>query len=252
MELNFKKETIQSQVRNEKKEEYYANNKDMIAGQQQQAVDDANSDIPFKSPQILIDQLFRLFHAGKFSEQVVKEQIETVIIAGNETSGLTASYAILMLAMHPDIQERVFEELKSVYDSPDEYSSYERIQQLTYLDCVLKEVMRMFPVAPFIVRCCIGNTKLRTCTIPKDALVMVSLYNLHRREDIWGSDADVFNPDHFSPERSAGRDPFAFLPFGGGPRNCIGLFFGHNLHLFCTDPTDSVLCLVDFQACNTQ
>lgn len=153
-----------------------------------------------------------------------------MIIAGNETSGLTISYAILMLAMHPDIQERAFEELKSLYDSPDEYSSYERIQQLTYLDCVLKEVMRMFPVAPFIVRCCIANTKLRTFTIPKDALVMVSLYNLHRREDIWGVDADVFNPDHFSPEQSIGRDPFAFLPFGGGPRNCIGSYFAHNPH----------------------
>lgn len=207
-------------------EEYYNNNKNTIPNLQQAMIDES-TDAPFKSPQILIDQLSRLFYAGKFSDEMVKEQIETVIIAGNETSGLTVSYAILMLAMHPEIQERVFEELKRVFDSPDEYLSCERIQQLTYLDCVLKEVMRMYPVAPFIVRCCTADTKLRTCTIPKDAVVMVSLFNLHRRPDIWGDDANEFNPDHFSAKRSDGRDPFAFMPFGGGPRNCIGLFFLH-------------------------
>lgn len=210
------------QVRNEKMEEYYNNNKNTIPDMQQTSID-ANSDAPFKSPQILIDQLSRLFYAGKFSEELVKEQIETVIIAGNETSGLTVSYAVLMLAMHPEIQERLFEELERVCDSADEYLSCERIQQLAYLDCVLKEVMRMFPVAPFIVRCCTADTNLSMCTIPKEAVVMVSLFNLHRRPDIWGTDANEFNPDHFSPKRAQGRDPFAFIPFGGGPRNCIGL-----------------------------
>lgn len=215
------------QVRKEKMEEYYNDNKNTIPDLQQKTIDE-NSDAPFKSPQILIDQLSRLFYAGKFSEELVKEQIDTVIIAGNETSGLTVSYAILMLAMHPDIQERVFEELERVFDSADEYLSCERIQQLSYLDCVLKEVLRMFPVAPFIVRCCTADTKLSTCTMPKGAVVMVSLFNLHRRSDIWGSDVNEFNPDHFSPERMDGRHPFAFIPFGGGPRNCIGLIFAHN------------------------
>lgn len=177
----------------------------------------------------MIDQLFRLLYAGKFDEQLVKEQIETIIIAGNETSGLSISFAILLLAMYPDIQERVFAELKSVYDSPDEYSTYDQIQQLTYLDRVLKEIMRLFPVVPFIMRTCTANTKLRTCTIPKNATVLVSLYNLHRREDIWGIDADEFDPDRFSPERSAGRDPYAFLPFGGGSRNCIGKSIPHKM-----------------------
>lgn len=207
---------------------------------------DENSEESYKSPQVLIDQLFRLFYAGKFTEQIVKEQIETVIIAGNETSALTISYTLLLLAMHPEVQDRVFDELQTVYESPDEYSSYERVQQLTYLDRVLKEGMRMFPVAPFIVRCCIADTKLSTCTIPKDAIIMMSLFNMHRREDIWGADAEEFNPDHFSPERSAGRDPFAFLPFSGGPRNCIGLFLPSNHH------DSKVIDIVEFQVCNTR
>ena len=66
----------------------------------------------------------------------MKEQIETVLIAGNETSALTLSYTILMLAMHPEIQDRLYEELHSVYASQDEYTGYEKIQQLPYLDMV--------------------------------------------------------------------------------------------------------------------
>lgn len=126
---------------------------------------DINSNEQFNSPQIWIDQLLRLFHTGKFSEQIVKEQIETVIIAVSETTGLTISYAVLMCWMHPEIQERVFDEMKSVYDSSDEYSWYKYIQQFTYLDCMLEEVLRMFSVAPFIVRAYIANTKLKMCTL---------------------------------------------------------------------------------------
>lgn len=210
-----------SQVRVEKMKEYYANHKHIISGQRHEIIDEC-SETPFKTPQILIDRLCRLFYSGKFDEQLVKEHIETIIIAGNETSGLTVSFAILMMGMYPEIQELVFEELKSVYDSPDEYSSYEHIQQLVFLDRVLKEVMRLFPVVPFVVRTCTANTKLRTCTVPKDAVVMVSIFNLHRREDVWGPTANEFDPDRFLPEQSAERDPYAFLPFGGGPRNCIG------------------------------
>lgn len=167
--------------------------------------------------------MFRLFYAGKFSEQIVKEQIETVIIAGNETSALTISYTLLMLAMNTKIQDRVFYELRDVFDTVDEDTKYEHIQRLTYLDWVLKEGMRMFPVAPFIVRVCTEDTKLSTCTVPKDAIITMSLFNMHRRKDIWGNDADVFNPEHFNPENASGRNPFSFLPFSGGPRNCIGL-----------------------------
>lgn len=121
-----------------KRDEYFAKNKDNIS----EKVIAENSEESYKSPQVLIDQLFRLFFSGKFSAQVVKEQIETVLIAGNETSALTLSYTILCLAMYPEIQDKLYEELRSVYDSQDEDTSYERIQQLPYLDMVLKEGMR--------------------------------------------------------------------------------------------------------------
>lgn len=93
-----------------KRDEYFNKNKDKIT---ENPIPD-DSEESYKTPQVLIDQLFNLFYSGKFSEQLVKEQIETVLIAGNETSALTLSYTILLLAMHPEIQDRLYNELRSV------------------------------------------------------------------------------------------------------------------------------------------
>lgn len=205
------------QIRKIKKIEYFEKNKDKI-----NTVIAEDSNESYKSPQVLIDQMFRLYYSGQFTEDIVKEQIETVIIAGNETSALTISNVILLLAMYPEIQEKLYEELKAAYDDNEDYSTYDQIQKLTCLDWVLKEGLRMFPAAPFIVRCCTQDTKISTCTIPKDAIVMMSIFTMQRRKDIWGEDAEEFNPDRFDPEKTNGRDPFSFLPFSGGPRNCIG------------------------------
>lgn len=159
-----------------KRDEYFDKNKHSIV---EKSISE-DSDESYKTPQVLIDQLFRLFFSGHFSEQVVKEQIETVLIAGNETSALTLSYTILLLAMYPDIQERLYNELRSVYDTQDEETSYERVQKLTYLDLVLKESMRMFPVAPFIVRTATADTPVSSCIIPKGSIVMMSIFNMQR------------------------------------------------------------------------
>lgn len=159
-----------------KRDEYFAKNKDKIA----EKVISEDSLESYKTPQVLIDQLFRLFFSGKFNAQIVKEQIETVLIAGNETSALTLSYTILLLAMYPEIQDKLYEELHSVYDTQDEYTTYEKVQQMPYLDMVLKEGMRMFPVAPFIVRTATADTPVSTCIIPKGAIIMMSIFNLQR------------------------------------------------------------------------
>lgn len=212
------------QIRNVKKEEYYQANKDKIGRDKVLQTIDESSEETYKTPQVLIDKLLQLFYDGHFEERIIKEQIETVIIAGNETSALTISYVLLLLAMHPDIQERVYDELRSIYESQTEDTAYEHVQKMPYLDAVLKEGMRLFPVAPFIVRTVCADIQLNTCTLPKDAIVMMSLFNMHRNEKIWGPNPDNFDPDNFLlSERVNSRSPFSFLPFSGGPRNCIGL-----------------------------
>lgn len=159
-----------------KRDEYFDKNHNKTT----ETVIAEDSDESYKTPQILIDQLFHLYFAGKFNEQIVKEQIETVLIAGNETSALTLAYTILLLAMYPNIQDKLYDELRSVYVSQDEITTYKHVQQLTYLDMVLKEGMRMFPVAPFIVRTATADTAISNCIIPKGAIIMMSIFNLQR------------------------------------------------------------------------
>lgn len=144
-----------------------------------------NLDEPYKTPQILINNLFKLLFAGKLDEKTVQEEVETILISGNETSALTVSYVILLVAMHPDVQERLFQELLTVFASPDEEITYEHMQQLSYLDCVIKEVLRLFPVGPFMVRRTAAEIRLSNCTIPKNTHVTLSIFNLHRVRDFF-------------------------------------------------------------------
>lgn len=133
-----------------------------------------------QSPQILINQLFQLQLAGKLDEQTVRDELETILISGNETSALTTAYIILLLAMHPEIQEQLFQELRSNYNSPTEETTHEHLVRLTYLDRVVKESLRLFPVGPFMVRNVDADVTISNCTIPKNSYVTLSIFNLHR------------------------------------------------------------------------
>lgn len=119
--------------------------------------------------------------AGRVSEAKIADHICTMMGAGTDTSALTLSYAILMLAMHTDIQDTVRIELETVFGQtmPNEIS-FEQLQKTTYLECVLKETLRLFGPGPFIARFTTGDVVLDTCTIPKDAFILVSIHNLHR------------------------------------------------------------------------
>lgn len=98
-----------------------------------------DSEETYKTPQVLIDQLFELHFNGKLDDKIIRDQVETIVIAGNETTALSLSYIILLLAMYPSVQEKVYEELHTVFDSEKEEATYEHIQRLTYLDRVIKE-----------------------------------------------------------------------------------------------------------------
>lgn len=98
-----------------------------------------DSDESYKTPQVLIDQLFELHFSGKLDDKIIRDQVETIVIAGNETTALSLSYIILLLAMNPSVQEKVYDELHMVFESQNEEVTYEHIQRLVYLDCVIKE-----------------------------------------------------------------------------------------------------------------
>lgn len=125
--------------------------------------------------------------------------------------------------MHPEVDAKVEAELRKHYQSGDEMD-YELLKRLPYLEMVFKETMRLFPPVPFMPREALHDFELKGVgLVPKGTILGEVFYTLHRWEKVWGADADKFNPDHFLPEAVEKRHPGCFMPFGAGPRHCIGM-----------------------------
>lgn len=118
-----------------------------------------------------------------------------------------------MLAMHDDVQERLFEEVKNVVDGD---ITETHLQKLNYLEMVVKESMRLFPVLPIHARIAKEDVELENFTIPAGANIVISVFNAHRNKKTWGDDADQFRPERFLPENFEKLHPYAFLPFSRG------------------------------------
>jgi cytochrome P450 len=166
-----------------------------------------------------IDHL--ILRGNKFSDEEIHDHIYTFVAAGYETVALQSFYTFLLLAIHTDVQERVFEEIIEVIPSSAKLS-YESLCKLSYLDMVIKESMRLLPAVPIIGRETQEEVEIGERKIPKGIQLMIHLFNLHRRKDIWGEKADLFDPNNFLPENVAKRSPNTFLPFSAGLRDCIG------------------------------
>ncbi|XP_049287424.1 cytochrome P450 4C1-like isoform X2 [Anopheles funestus] len=163
-------------------------------------------------------------HNPSLTEDHIKDHIDTMIMAGHDTTANTISKMLLMMAMHPEVQELVYQEVMSVCPDRTRPVTTEEANNLVYTEMVCKETMRLFPIAPVIGRKCVADVKLDDKhTIPAGCSVALGIFQIHRDPSIWGPDSEKFNPDHFLPEKVAERHPYAYLPFSGGPRNCIGI-----------------------------
>ena len=133
-----------------------------------------------------------------------------------------------MLALYPDIQEKVYQEVKEVlrWSNDDQEISFSEYGDLSYLERVIKECLRLFPPVPFVSRKLSSDVYLedQDITIPAGMTMHVHIFDLHRDEDQFPN-PDVFDPDRFLPENISKRHAYSYIPFGAGPRNCIGQRF---------------------------
>ena len=134
----------------------------------------------------------------------------TLLFAGQDTSAATLSWTLHLLSQHPKVQQKLADELSGA-------EAWKQKCKLAYLDAVIKESMRLYPVAPFVVRKLEHDVTIPGVRLPKGAIACIWIYSLHRNPDIWNQ------PDEFIPERWFTATPKqAYMPFAAGPRNCVG------------------------------
>ncbi|XP_036340494.1 probable cytochrome P450 313a4 [Rhagoletis pomonella] len=193
----------------------------------------AESDEYEDGKQALVNLAVKAMKQGLFTASDVEIESFTMIAASYETSAIVVYSALVLLAMHPEIQERAFEEVRSVF--PDGITSveYDDLKKFPYLDMVIAEALRLAPPIPYIGRQAINETELRPgVTIPKEMQVIIPIFELHRRKELWGPEAARFNPENFLPGNIAKRHPCAYMAFSKGPRNCIGVRYAEfTLHV---------------------
>ncbi|EDV59508.1 probable cytochrome P450 6a14 [Drosophila erecta] len=149
-------------------------------------------------------------------------------VAGFETSSSTMSFCLYELALQPEIQRRLREEIESVLASVEGGElSYDVLAEMSYLDQVLSETLRKHPLLPHLIREANRDYKIphSDIVLDKGVLALIPVHNIHHDPEIY-PDPERFDPSRFDPEEVKNRHPMAYLPFGDGPRNCIGLRFG--------------------------
>ncbi|WP_404955231.1 cytochrome P450 [Streptomyces sp. 147326] len=159
---------------------------------------------------------------GEFDASELRDQVLIFLLAGHETTATSLCFALHLLARHPEEQSRAREEISRVLgDRTPEAADMDR---LPYLTRVLKEAMRLYPAAPVIGRKAVADTRIGEHTVPAGADVILAPWVTHRHPEHW-PDPDRFDPERFTPEAEAARPRYAWFPFGGGPRACIGQHF---------------------------
>jgi cytochrome P450 len=157
------------------------------------------------------------------SPREVRDQVLIFLLAGHETTATTLTFALHLLGRHPDVQRRVHQELDDVLAA--RAPTAEDLGRLTYTTMVVKEAMRLYPPAYAFGRRSTTGDRIGGHRIPPGSIVVVSPWATHRHPAYW-PDPERFDPERFHPAAASARHRYAWFPFGGGPRACIGSHFG--------------------------
>ncbi|XP_012666249.1 cytochrome P450 3A4-like [Otolemur garnettii] len=145
------------------------------------------------------------------------------ILAGYETTSSVLSFIMYELATHPDIQQKLQDEIDAALPNKTP-TTYDALAQMEYLNMVVNETLRLFPVIGRLERVCKKDIEINGMFIPKGTIVMIPTYALHRDPKYW-AEPEKFHPERFGRKNKDHIDPHMYMPFGSGPRNCIGMRF---------------------------
>ncbi len=160
---------------------------------------------------------------GKFmTEKQLRDEVMTLFLGGTDTSGNTLSWVFYHLHQLPRIRKKLLQEIRAVLGNrPPELDD---LSQLTFLRRVIQETLRLYPQNWAMSRDALVDDEIGGVRIPAGSTIFLGVHFAHRRADFWPN-PEYFDPDRFLPENSLGRHTLSYLPFGAGPRKCIGFQF---------------------------
>lgn len=167
--------------------------------------------------------------SGKpFDRVYLRDMLMNFLLAGRDTSTNLLTFMCYNLGTHPDVMERVRQEVFEVVGR-DRKPDHDDIKKLKFMKQVINETLRLYPAVPFNIKTCLEDDVLPNgYFVPKGSVVVHSSYVTHRMKEYWGDDAEEFDPDRWGPERVKIVRPFMFFPFHAGPRICLGQNFAYN------------------------
>jgi len=180
------------------------------------------SQVPLSLLQRLIDAKDSTYVNKSLSGVELRDEVKIFLLAGHETTSTWCNWAVFALCKYPDVQEKVYKDI--LKHAKDGEISLQLIEDMIYFNAFIKEVLRMFPPAGFIVRYPIEETSFKGVTIPAGTRLTIPIHLLHRHPLYW-EDPDSFKPERWLKDEKPYSHSHAYLPFSAGPRHCIGKLF---------------------------
>ncbi|XP_013112569.1 probable cytochrome P450 4p3 [Stomoxys calcitrans] len=173
----------------------------------------------------MLDTLLRAEQEGLIDHEGICEEVDTFMFEGFDTTSMSLIFCLMNLSLHPEMQEQCYQEILEQTHNDLKGLDIAQLNGLKYLECFLKESMRLYTTVPAIMRETIEETHLPNGLIlPPHTFITLHLFDLHRNPKHF-KNPEVFDPNRFLPENSRDRHPYAFAPFSAGQRNCIGQKF---------------------------
>ncbi|KAI7754130.1 hypothetical protein M8C21_014874, partial [Ambrosia artemisiifolia] len=165
----------------------------------------------------------------QLSTQDIIDECKTFYVSGDGTTSLLLSWAVLLLSIHTEWQERARDEVFQIFGKDSQLRS-EGLAKLKTIGMIINETLRLYPPGIAIIRKNEQEVKLGNLTVPANIILHVPVLALHHDREIWGEDAHLFKPERFSQgvSNAMKNNPSAYMPFGFGPRNCVGSNFATN------------------------
>lgn len=160
---------------------------------------------------------------GNLSEKQIRDEVITFLVAGHETTASILTWTLFLLSRHPEVESRLQAELDTVLGN--NLPGYAHLSSLVYTRMVVEEVMRLYPPIWLIPRKARLSDEVGGFHIPANSDTLLSVYSIHRHPSFWER-PESFEPQRFTPDNNARRVACSYLPFGAGPRTCIGSRFG--------------------------